>query len=383
MDFALTDEHVLLRDMVRDFVARQVAPLAAERDREAAFPDRELAAAAGLGLCGMMVPEDYGGTPLGALGAAVVYEELAYGSPALSVTLSVHNSLVCGGIAAYGSSELKQRLLPGLATGELLGAYALTEPQAGSDAAAITTRAVRENDEFVLTGRKIFVTSGGHAGIFIVFAVTDPVARTSRRISAFVVERGTPGLEIPRKERKLGLRASEIVELSLRAVRVPAGNLLGSVGQGFGIAMHLLDGGRVGIGAQSLGIARSAYDRARHYALEREQFGQPIAAFQANAWKLADMATRIEAARMLVWRAACLRDAGAPHTLEASQAKLFASEAATQVTDQAVQIHGGYGYLEDYEVERYFRDARATVIYEGTSEIQRLVIARQVLGEHR
>lgn len=383
MDFALPDELVLLRDTVRDFVARQVTPRAAERDRDAAFPESELAAAADLGLCGMMVPEEYGGNPVGALGAALVYEELAYGSAALSVTLSVHNSLVCGGIAAFGSGDLKARLLPRLAAGELLGAYALTEPQAGSDAAALTTRAVRSGDEFVLAGRKIFVTSGGHAGVYIVFAVTDPDARTSRRVSAFAVERDTPGIEIPRKERKLGLRASEIVELSLRDVRVPAGNLLGTEGQGFGIAMQLLDGGRVGIGAQSLGIARAAYDHARRYAGMREQFGRPVAEFQANAWKLADMATRIEAARQLVWRAASLRDSGAPHTLAASQAKLFASETATQVTDQAVQIHGGYGYLEDYEVERYFRDARATVIYEGTSEIQRLVISRQVLGQQR
>ncbi|HET9014374.1 MAG TPA: acyl-CoA dehydrogenase family protein [Thermomicrobiaceae bacterium] len=383
MDFALSDEQILLRDTVRDFVARRVAPRASERDRDATFPESELREAAEIGLCGMMVPEEFGGSPVGVLGAAIVYEELAYGSAALSVTLSVHNSLVCGGIATFGTPELQAQLLPSLADGTLLGAYALSEPQAGSDAAAIITRAERVADGYLLNGRKIFVTSGGHAGLYVVFAVTDPEARTSRKISAFVVERGTPGLEVPRKERKLGLRASEIVELSLRDVHVPAANLLGEEGRGFAIAMHLLDGGRVGIGAQSLGIARSAYDRARRYAVDREQFGHRLADFQATQWKLADMATRLEAARLLVWRAAALRDAGAPHTLAASQAKLFASETATWVTDQAVQLHGGYGYLEDYEVERYFRDARATVIYEGTSEIQRLVIARHVLGEIR
>lgn len=383
MDFALSDEQILLRDTVRDFVARRVASRASERDRDATFPESELREAAEIGLCGMMVPEEFGGSPVGVLGAAIVYEELAYGSAALSVTLSVHNSLVCGGIATFGTPELQAQLLPSLADGTLLGAYALSEPQAGSDAAAIITRAERVADGYLLNGRKIFVTSGGHAGLYVVFAVTDPEARTSRKISAFVVERGTPGLEVPRKERKLGLRASEIVELSLRDVHVPAANLLGEEGRGFAIAMHLLDGGRVGIGAQSLGIARSAYDRARRYAVDREQFGHRLADFQATQWKLADMATRLEAARLLVWRAAALRDAGAPHTLAASQAKLFASETATWVTDQAVQLHGGYGYLEDYEVERYFRDARATVIYEGTSEIQRLVIARHVLGEIR
>lgn len=380
MDLALPDDLVLLRDTVRDFVARDVAPRAAERDREAAFPVEELAAAAELGLSGLMVPEEYDGNPIGSLGAAIVYEELAAGSPALSVTLSVHNSLVCGAIARYGSDDLKRRLLPRLATGELLGAYALTEPQAGSDAAAIATRAVRDGDEYVLDGRKIFVTNGGHAGVYIVFAVTDPGARTSRRISAFAVERDTPGLSVPRKERKLGLRASEIVEVALQGCRVPASHRLDAEGAGFGIAMSLLDGGRIGIGAQAVGIARGAFDLARRYAREREQFGRAIAEFQATQWKLADMATRIEAARLLVWQAATLRDRGKPHSLQASQAKLFASETATFVTEQAVQIHGGYGYLEEYDVERYFRDAKATVIYEGTSEIQRLVISRHLLG---
>lgn len=381
MDFTLPDELRLLQETVREFVADAVTPRAADRDREAAFPADELRAAATLGLCGLMVPEEFGGNPVGSLGAALVYEEVAAGSPALSVTLSVHNTLVCGAVATYGRSELQAELLPRLASGEILGAYALTEPGAGSDAAALTTRARRDGDHYVLDGRKIFVTHGDHAGLYIIFAVTDPEARTSRRISAFAVDRDTPGLAVPRREHKLGLRASEIAEVTLTECRVPATRLLGNEGDGFGIAMALLDGGRIGIGAQAVGIARGAFDLARRYARERQQFGRPIADFQAIQWKLADMATRIDAARLLVWRAATLRDQGQPHTLAASQAKLFASETATFVTDQAVQIHGGYGYLEEYAVERYFRDARATVIYEGTSEIQRLVIARRLLSD--
>src|SRR5690606_29803815 len=257
----------------------------------------------------------------------------AAGSPALSVTLSVHNTLVCGAVATYGRSELQAELLPRLASGEILGAYALTEPGAGSDAAALTTRARRDGDHYVLDGRKIFVTHGDHAGLYIIFAVTDPEARPSRRISAFAVDRDTPGLAVPRREHKLGLRASEIAEVTLTECRVPATRLLGNEGDGFGIAMALLDGGRIGIGAQAVGIARGAFALARGYAQERRQFGRPIAEFQAIQWKLADMATRIDAARLLVWRAATLRDQGTPHTLAASQAKLFASEAATFVTD--------------------------------------------------
>lgn len=382
MDFALTDELELLRDTVRTFAEKEVAPRAAARDREAAFPNDELSAAAALGLCGLFVPEPFGGNPVGVLGSAIVYEELAAVSAALSVTLSVHNSLVCGAVALHAREDIKRTLLPKLAQGEILGAYALTEPQAGSDAAAIATRAVRDGDSYVLSGRKIFVTNGGHAGLYVIFAVTDPGARTSRRISAFAVSHDTPGLTVPRKERKLGLRASEIAEVVMSDCRVPADRLLGEEGSGFGIAMSLLDGGRIGIGAQAIGIARGSFHRARHYAATREQFGQPITQFQAIQWKLADMATRIDAARLLVWRAATLRDQGLPHTLQASQAKLFASETATAVTAEAVQILGGYGYLEEYDVERYFRDAKATVIYEGTSEIQRLVIARHVLGEN-
>lgn len=381
MSFELDSELVLLRDTVREFVAREVAPLASARDQGPEFPESELKAAADLGLCGLMIDEVYGGNPVGTLGAAIVYEEVAKASPAVSVTLSVHNSLVSSAIGRYGSAELKQVYLPKLASGEVLGAYALTEPGAGSDAASISTSAKAVDGGFRLNGRKVFVTNGGHAGVYVVFAVTDPDARTSKRISAFLVDRNSEGLAVPRNEHKLGLRASEIVELTFTNCFVPANHLLGELGGGFGIAMSLLDGGRIGIGAQALGISGGAYQIAIRYAMEREQFGRPIAGFQATQWKLADMATRIEAARLLVWHAAWLRDAGEPHSLEASQAKLFASESAAFVTEQALQIHGGYGYLEDYSVERYFRDARATVLYEGTSEIQRLVISRHVLGQ--
>ncbi|HEU5423572.1 MAG TPA: acyl-CoA dehydrogenase family protein [Nitrolancea sp.] len=380
MDFALDEEHRLLRAAVEEFAARDVAPRVRERDQEARFPTEEVADAARNGLLGLLVPEQDGGTAVGTLGAAIVYEEVARVSPSLSVILSVHNSLVCGALVEYGGDELKARLLPQLASGALLGAYALTESQAGSDAAAIRTSALKAPDGYRISGRKQFITSGAHAGLYIVFAVTDPAASTSRRISAFAVEASRPGVRVVRVEPKLGLRASEIVELEFDDVLVPPDHRLGQEGYGFGIAMSLLNGGRIGIGAQSVGIARGAFERALRYAGERQQFGQPIGHFEAIQIKLADMAMRISAARLLVYRAAWLRDSGQEHALAASEAKLFASEAAVAVADAAVQIHGGYGYLEEFEVERYLRDARATTLYEGTSEIQRLVIARRLLA---
>lgn len=381
MDFKLDDELVLLQQTVAEFARRAIAPTSVERDQQAEFPAEEFAAAAALGLCGLAVPEEFGGNPVGSLGAAVVYEELAAESPALSVTLSVHNSLVCAAVARFGNSRIREKYLPLLTDGTLLGAYCLTESDAGSDAAAIRTSARRDGDIYRISGRKVFVTSGDQAGLFIVFAVTDPDARTSSRISAFAVERDTPGLRIVRKERKMGLRASSIVEIEFSECEMSIDNRLGEEGSGFGIAMTLLDGGRIGIGAQAVGIARGAFERARTYAQERRQFGRPIAAFQAIQWKLADMSTQIEAGRLMVQRAAWLRDHERPHTLQASQAKLFATEMANAVTAEAIQIHGGYGYLEEYQVERYARDARATVLYEGTSEIQRLVIARHILSQ--
>lgn len=370
-------------DAVREYARAEILPRVQERDRDGAFPDEELRAAAESGLLGLAAPEKYGGLDLDAVTTALVYEEVSRASAAVSVILSVHNSLVCAGINLYGSEELKQHYLPLLASGELLGAYCLTEPDAGSDAGSISTRAVLDGDCYRLTGRKVFVTSGAHAGVYIVFAVTHPEARKSRRMSAFVVDRDTAGLSVSAKEDKLGLLASEINEVFLDGCVVPATHMLGEPGSGFGIALTLLDSGRIGIASQAVGIAQAALDASLDYAVEREQFGRPIADFQAIQWKLADMATEIDAARLLVRQAATLKDAGHPFGRQAAQAKLFASELANRAASSAVQIHGGYGYIRDYGVERLFRDAKATELYEGTSEIQRMVIARALLAEHR
>jgi alkylation response protein AidB-like acyl-CoA dehydrogenase len=330
---------------------------------------------------GMAVPEDLGGYPLTAASTALVYEEISRASASVAVILSVHNSLTCNAINRYGSPDVKERLLPRLASGELIGAYCLTEPQAGSDAAAITTRAVEDGDYWRISGQKAFITSGAHAGVYVVFAVTDPEARTSRRMTAFAVERDTPGIEVAPKEKKLGLLASEINGISFDNVLVSEAHVLGEVGGGFGVAMSLLASGRIGIAAQAVGIAQAALDAGLAYAKERKQFGKPIAEYQAIQWKLADMATEIDAARLLVRQAALLKDAGQEYIRQASQAKLFASELATRAAGHAIQIHGGYGYIRDFGVERLYRDAKATELYEGTSEIQRLVIARQLLGQ--
>jgi alkylation response protein AidB-like acyl-CoA dehydrogenase len=327
----------------------------------------------------MSIPEEFGGAPLDAASIAIVYEEISRVSPSLSVILSVHNSLTSNAINRFGSASLKRNVLPRLASGEWIGAYALTEPQAGSDAASIQTRAVPDRVGFRITGRKVFITSAAHAGVFVAFAVTDPEARTSRRMTAFAVPSDTPGLSVGPKEKKLGLNASEINEVTFDACTVSSEHVLGEVGGGFGIAMDLLNTGRIGIAAQALGIAQSALDAALDYAKARHQFGKPISEFQATQWKLADMATEVDAAHLLVRVAALLKDAGADYTRQASEAKLFASELATRAASQAIQIHGGYGYIRDYGVERMYRDAKATELYEGTSEIQRLVIARSLL----
>jgi alkylation response protein AidB-like acyl-CoA dehydrogenase len=379
MSLLFNDEERLLIDAVREYVARDVLPRVAERDDTATYPDVELAKAAELGFMGLAVPEQYGGSPLDAASTALVYEEISRASASVAVILSVHNSLTCQAIERFGSDVLKQQLLPRLASGTAIGAYCLTEPQAGSDAAAIATRAVRDADCYRINGRKVFITSGEHAGVYVVFVVTDPRARTSRRISAFAIERDTPGIRVSPKEKKLGLLASEINEIVFDDVVVPAGNMLGTEGGGFGIAMDLLSTGRIGIAAQAVGIAQAALDAGLRYARERQQFGKPIAEFQAIQWKLADMATEIDAARLLVRQAALLKDAGHDYTCQASQAKLFASELATRAAGHAIQIHGGYGYIRDFGVERLYRDAKATELYEGTSEIQRMVIARQIL----
>ena len=379
MSLLFNEEERLLIEAVREYVDRDVRPRVADRDETGSFPIDELRKAAELGFMGVAVPEDHGGMPLSAASTALAYEEISRASASVSVILSVHNSLVCNAINLFGNDSLRTRYLEQLANGSLIGAYALTEPQAGSDAASIATRAIGDAEGWSITGRKVFITSGDHAGVYIVFAVTDRDARTSRRISAFVVPRDSVGIAVGPKEKKLGLNASEIHEIVFNEVRVPRDHLLGTEGGGFGIAMELLSTGRIGIAAQAVGIAQAALDASLAYSKTRQQFGKPISDFQAIQWKLADMATEIDAARLLVRQAAQLKDAGVDYARQASQAKLFASELASRAAGHAIQVHGGYGYIKEFGVERLYRDAKATELYEGTSEIQRLVIARQLL----
>ncbi|MHC5209115.1 MAG: acyl-CoA dehydrogenase family protein [Planctomycetota bacterium] len=374
MDFELDDDLRMLRDTVRDFAEREVAPTAAARDREHRFPREEFAGAAELGLTGMLVPESLGGNGMGTLALAVVIEETSRACASLGVTLSVHNSLVCSPIVRHGTEEQQQRCLPRLASGEIIGAYALSEAGAGSDAAALTCKAERDPEGWVLNGTKLWITSGREAGLVILFA------RAPEGVTAFLVETDSPGFSVGKQEDKLGIRSSSTVELILDGVKVPAANVLGEVGKGLNAAFDTLDGGRIGIAAQALGIAQASLDASLKYAREREQFGREIARFQAIQFKLAQMAAELSGARLATWKAAWLRDRKAPHTLEAAQAKLVASQVANRAADEAVQIHGGAGYTTEFPVGRYFRDARVTEIYEGTSEIQRIVIARELLG---
>jgi len=381
MDFSLTEEQLLLRQTVRGFAQSEIAPLVETYEREARFP-RPLVNRLWkeLGLGGMSCSEAYGGIGLDPISYALVIEELARVWPALSIAVSVHNSVGVQLIDRFGNEEQKQRYLPRL-TSDWLAAFSLSEPGAGSDVAAIRAVARRDGDDYVLEGEKNWVTNGQSADLYIVFMKTDPAAR-SKGITSFIVERNAPGLSVSRPERKMGIKASEAVVLSFDNARIPASARLGEEGEGFKIAMQQLDGGRIGVGAQALGIAEAALDRSIRYAKERIAFGHPIADFQAIEWMLADMKVRLDTARLLVYYAAWLRQVERPFSRAASMAKLYASEAATFVTHRAIQIHGGYGYTEDYQVERYYRDARVTEIYEGTSEIQRLVIARNWLKEN-
>jgi alkylation response protein AidB-like acyl-CoA dehydrogenase len=375
----LSESQQMIRDTLRDFARERLAPYAAQWDREAAFPRAAIDELAGLGVWGMVVPEAWGGAGLDYLSLVVALEEIAAGDGATSTIMSVQNSLVCGILARYGSDEQKQRWLKGAASGELLGCFCLTEPHVGSDASAIKTRAVRDGDMWVLNGVKQFITSGRNAQIAIVFAVTDPAAG-KKGISCFCVPTDAKGYVVARIEDKLGQHASDTAQIVFEDCRVPAGCLLGAEGDGYRIALSNLEAGRLGIAAQSVGMARAACDAAVAYAKEREAFGKPIAEHQAVAFRLADMATRIEAARQLLWHAATLKDAGQPCLKEASMAKLFASEMAERVCSDAIQIHGGYGYVNDFPVERIYRDVRVCQIYEGASDIQRLVISRAVIG---
>jgi alkylation response protein AidB-like acyl-CoA dehydrogenase len=373
----LTDEQRMLRDVARDFAQTRLAPSAAERDREARFPAEAVAELGKLGCMGMLVPEAYGGAGADHVGYSLVMEEIAAGEGAVSTILSVQNSVGCMPVLQYGSEEQKRRFLEPMAKGEMLACFCLTEPQAGSDAAAITTRARRHGNRWVLNGTKQFITSGKHAQIAIVFAVTDP-AHGRKGISAFLVPTDSPGFRVAGIEHKLGQRASDTAQLVFEEVELTPDLMLGAEGEGYRIALSNLEGGRIGIGAQSVGMARAAYEAALAYAREREAFGKPIIEQQAVAFRLADMATQLAAARGLVLDSAARRDAGEPCIKEASMAKLFASEMAERVASDAIQIHGGYGYVAGFPVERIYRDVRVCQIYEGTSDIQRLVIAREI-----
>ena len=375
----LTEAQRLIRDTMRAFAQEQLAPNAARWDRESHFPRAELAALGEIGALGMVVPERWGGAGMDYVSLAVALEEIAAGDGATSTIVSVQNSVVCGPIAAFGTDAQKEKYLRPLASGAKLGCFCLSEPQAGSDAAAIATRAERRGEGYVLNGVKQFITSGKHADVAIVFAVTDKSANR-KGISAFIVETATPGYAAARLEDKLGQRASDTAQIVLEDCRVPGANLLGREGEGYRIALANLEAGRIGIAAQSVGMARAAFEAALAYARERKSFGKPIIDHQAVNFRLADMATEIEVARQMVWHAAALRDAGEPCLREASMAKLFASEMAERVCSAALQVHGGYGYVADFPVERIYRDVRVCQIYEGTSDIQRLVIGRALAG---
>jgi alkylation response protein AidB-like acyl-CoA dehydrogenase len=380
MDFRLTEEQELLRRTVREFAEREIGPHVMEWDEAQQFPMDLLPKLAGLGLTGIQLAEKYGGAAMSAVDYCICIEELARVCPAIALSVAAHNGLCSSHIAMFGTDAQKEQYLPRLASGEVLGAWGLTEAGAGSDAAGMRTTAERQAACWAINGAKTFITHGHVGGVMVVIAITDRT-KGHRGISAFIVEHGTPGMSAGRKENKLGMRASDTSEVVFENCRVPAINLLGEEGQGFINTLQVLDSGRIGIAALSVGLAQGAYEAARRYAKERRQFGQPIAAFQAIQWKLADNATRIEAARLLTYRAAYLRDQGARTTRESSIAKLFASEIAVRAADDCVQIHGGYGFVKDYPAEKYFRDVKLLTIGEGTSEIQRLVIARQLLGQ--
>jgi alkylation response protein AidB-like acyl-CoA dehydrogenase len=374
----LSEEQRQVRDTLREFAQRELAPNAATWDREHRFPREALRALGALGALGVVVPEARGGAGLDYVSLALAIEEIAAGDGATSTIVSVQNSVVCGPIAAFGTDAQREQYLKPLARGEWLGCFCLTEPQAGSDAGAIATRAERRGDRYVLNGVKQFITSGANADVAIVIAVTD-AAGVKRGLSAFVVDTKSRGYRVARIEDKLGQRASDTAQIAFEDCEVPVENRLGDEGDGYRIALANLEGGRIGIAAQSVGMARAALDAAIVYARERRTFGKPIAEHQAVSFRLADMATQVDVARQMAWHAAALRDAGEPCIKEAAMAKLFASEIAERVVSEALQVHGGYGYVEDFPVERIYRDVRVCRIYEGTSDVQRMLIAREVL----
>jgi alkylation response protein AidB-like acyl-CoA dehydrogenase len=379
MAYQLNEEQRMIRAMVRDFSRDVLLPTAGERDRSGEFPAENLKRMGELGLMGMNVPPEYNGAGVDTVSYSVALQEVAYACAATAVVMSAHNSVGCGPIYLFGSDYLKETYLKPLAAGEMIGSFALTEPGAGSDPVGQKAKAIRDGDSYLINASKCFITSGKNSGVTVVTAYTQPEEK-HRGISAFVVEKGTPGFYVGKEEDKMGLRASDTTELLFEDCRIPAENRLGQEGDGFMIAMHSLDEGRIGIASQSVGLAQACLDASIRYARERVQFNRPISRFQGIRWMIADMATQIEAARLLTFNAAAMKDRGETFTSAASMAKVFASEMANRIAYQAVQIHGGYGYLKEFPVERYYRDARVFTLYEGTSEIQRRVIAKHVIG---
>jgi butyryl-CoA dehydrogenase len=378
MEFKFTKEQELVGQMLKEFVEKEVEPIAAHIDETEEFPIENVKKMAKLGIMGIPFPKEYGGAGGDDISYIMAVEELAKACASTSVILSAHTSLCCHPIFKYGTEEQKQKYLPGLLRGEKLGAFALTEPNAGTDAAGQQTIAIADGDSFIINGSKVFITNGGYADVFIIFAMTDR-SKGTKGISAFILEKGTKGFEIGKKEEKMGIRASSTTELIFKDCRIPKENMLGKEGKGFGIAMSTLDGGRIGIAAQALGIAEGALEEAVKYVKTRKQFGKAIGAFQGIQWYMAEMATKIEASKLLVYKAAWKKATGQGYSLEAAMAKLHASETAMEVTTKVVQIFGGYGFTKDYPVERMMRDAKITEIYEGTSEVQKMVIAGNIL----
>lgn len=382
MTFKLNDEQRMIQSMVREFARKVIAATAAERDRTKEFPSENLEQMGELGLLGMMVPLEYDGSQADTVSYVLALSEIAYACASTAVVMSVHNSIVCESILRHGTEDQKEHYLKPLARGDMIGAFALTEPHAGSDPVRQSTLAERDGNHYILNGTKRFITSGKNSGLVIVTAKTDPNLK-HQGISAFLVPKDSPGMIVGDLEDKMGLCASDTADLIFDNCRVPVENILGAEGDGFKISMRALDGGRIGIAAQSVGVAQAAFDAAVRYAKEREQFGQKISKFQGLRWVIADMATEIEAARQFMFSAAAMKDRGENYTVQASMAKLFASEMVNRVTAKALQMHGGYGFVKDYPVERYYRDARVFTIYEGTSEIQRVVISNHILKDKR
>jgi len=380
MDFELTEEQRMVKEAAADFAKNSLMPKAQEFDEKEEIPEDTYKELASLGYMGIMLPEEFGGSNFDFISYILVMEEFAKACAGLQIALSVHNSLVCEAILKFGNPDQKKKYLPSLARGEKIGAYSLTEPGSGTDAGSLRTTAVLQGDHYLLNGTKTFVTNGGIADLFVVFVSTNPELK-SKGISCLLVEKGAEGFNVGAKEKKMGIKGSDTRELSFADCKIPKENLLGEENKGFRIALTLLDPSRIAVGAQSVGIAQAAFHEALKYSKERVQFGQPICNFQAIGFKLADMATQIDAARLLIYRAASIHSKGMRCSREAAMAKLYASEVANRVVNEAVQIHGGYGYMKEYAVERYFRDARVTEIYEGTSEAQRIVISRDLLKE--